>query len=143
MNEAKHSIAIGFYLRGSKLKPDAISKSLGISPDRSQYSGEHHGTPTGRTYLRNIGLWALEAKIDPDSNNLSDYIDKLLSKIPFDHKKISELDGVEEACIDIFLAKTSDTDGGGTCEFEIRPDQIAEFSRIGVPVQFTITAVNP
>lgn len=142
MAEEDYKVSVALYLRGSELDPSAVSNALGRMPDRSQYKGERQSGAAGQEYLRNIGLWALEAQLETDSGKLADYIDALLSKIDFDNRAISKLRGLEEAFIAVFMAKNPDEEGGGTYEFEISPSQMAELSRLGVPVRFTITVVS-
>lgn len=137
-----YKISVGLYLRGAGLDPAKVSDYLGKTPDRSQYKGERQRGGKGREYLRNIGLWAIETKLEPESGNLEDYIDDLLSKIDFNHENISHLNDIEEAYIDIFVAAESDQSSSGTCDFEMSPHQITELSRIGLPVRFTIAIVK-
>ena len=44
--------------------------------------------------------------------------------------------------LDVFIAIDADTDGGGTCEFELTPQDVAELTRLGLPVRFTVTVVK-
>jgi hypothetical protein len=131
MDEARSSISVALYLRGYDLDPIAVSKALRTKPDKSQYRGERQFGTEGRSYVRNIGLWAIVAKLEPESNSVTDYIDVLLSRIDFDRKAISKLSGLEEVYVDIFVAKMSDDDGGGTWELEISAAQMAKLSQIG------------
>src|SRR5690349_8232559 len=142
MGESSYKISVGLYLRGADIDPAQISKLLRKVPDRSQRRGERQSGAGGREYVRNIGLWALEAKVQPESSKVADYVDELLSRIDFDHTAISKVDGLEEAYIDIFMAREPDEGGGGTTEYEMTPSQMRELSRIGIPVRFTIAVVN-
>ena len=94
-------------------------------------------------YIKKGGMWALKAMIEPDTSELDDYLDDVLSRVDFGHDDIARLDGLEVAYFDIFMARMSDDDGGGTCEFEMKPHQIDKLSQLGVPVQFTIAVTSP
>ena len=139
VDRPEFTISVSLYLHGHDLDPAAVSKMLGTEPDSSHRRGERRPGKEGRQYVRKSGMWALEARIEPDSGELADYIDDLLSKIDFSHEEITQLGGLERAYVDIFMAKMPDVCGGGTCEFEMTSHQVAELSRLGVPVQFTIS----
>jgi len=143
MGETTFKITVGLYLRGADLDPTAINGILGTEPDVSQRRGERQlGKKTGREYVRNIGLWALKAKPQPESNRLADYLDELLSRINFDHPAISKISGLEEAYVDIFIARRADESGDGITECEMTPQQLKKLSRIGIPIRFTIEVIS-
>ena len=145
MSEADYVISVALYLHGFDLNPDAVSEALGIRPDRSWHRGERqHGKKTGRVYVRKAGLWVLEAKVNPESSNVADYLDALLSRIDFDAEALAQLGGLEEAYVDIFVATTSDEEfGGAQCELGFSPTQIERLARLGVPVNLTVDVSRP
>lgn len=67
--------------------------------------------------------------------------ESLASKLLADGLVIADLPHVEEAYIDVFIAKDADDDGGGTCEFDLGGASIALLEKLGLPVRFTVAIV--
>lgn len=133
-------IIVGLYLRGDDLDPMIVSKRLGIIPSRSQYRGEEKATSTKKKYIAKIGLWALIEESDTsDPSRLSVHINHLTSKVNIGESTIYGIDGVQEAYIDVFIAKNSDEDGEGTCEFELSKENITALQTSGLPIRFTVS----
>jgi hypothetical protein len=137
MKADDYKIIVALYLRGEDLDPDAVTKTLGISPSRFQRKGEKKVTSTNHEYVAKIGMWGLIA--DSDSYLLGDHITQLASSIAVGGDVLSSLTGVQEAYVDIFVAATADEDGDGTCEFELSKENLVALERMGLPVRLTVT----
>jgi hypothetical protein len=139
MSKEEYKLDVTIYLRGDDLDPSSVSTSLGISPSKSQYKGEKRVTSTNREFVTKIGVWALAA--ETKSSSLSVHIDELRSKIGGKGPLINIV-GVQEAYLDVFMSKTSDDTGSGTCEFQLSSESIKALESLGLPVQFTVDFVR-
>jgi hypothetical protein len=137
----KELISVGLYLRGDNLDPKIVTKKLGVVPSDAQYRDEKKITSTQREYRTKIGLWALIA--ESESVKLSDLIKQVTAKVKLDAKALHNIEAVQEAYLDVFIARDSDEDGEGTTEFELSNDNISDIARLGLPVNFTVTFVKP
>jgi hypothetical protein len=141
--QKNYVISVGLYLRGDELDPKFISKKLGVIPSESQYKGEEKITSTNHKYITKIGVWALISESESDSCIVADHIDQLTSKIISKKVSITELAGVQEAYVDVFIAADADDKGECTCEFQLIKENIEALERLGLPVRFTVTAGRP
>jgi hypothetical protein len=132
---------VAIYLRGPDLDPVHVSNVLGIGPSRSQFRGEKRLSAAKIESVAKIGLWALVN--DGDARTVEQAISQVVSKIPKDAPSLLDIDGVDEAYIDVFIAVDADTDGGGSCGFVLSPEQVKLLSSINLPVQFNIGVVRP
>jgi hypothetical protein len=55
---------------------------------------------------------------------------------------LTDIAGVQEAYVDVFVAADADDDGGGTCEFQLSQENVRALNRLGIPVQFTVAVVK-
>ena len=86
------------------------------------------------------GLWALVAKTE--SGDLPVHIQELASKIGDGGPVLTDIAGVQEAYVDVFVAVDADDDGGGTCEFQLSQENVRALDRFGIPIQFTVAVVR-
>ncbi len=133
-------IEVSLYLRGDNLDPNIVSKKLGITPTTSHVKGGKRITSTNREYVAKIGLWAIS--VDSESRELSDHVSLLVSKIKVDGTLMRSIEGVQEAYIDVFIAKDADEDGGGTFEFEMSQENISALGRLNLPIRYEVALVN-
>lgn len=133
---AKTPFMVTLYFRGQNLRPDLITKRLGISPTETRRKGEKRLGGQGRSYINTIGIWALQTTTT--SKKLSTHLGELTSKVK-SLEKIDKTVGVEEAYIDVFLCfkRTEDSD---SYEFSISKKNIKEINSLGIPVQFTVSS---
>lgn len=140
MMESDYLFDVAIYLRGDNLDPTHVSTVLGIVPSKSQYKGEKKVTPTNQEFVVKIGLWALVA--ETKSSDLPVLIQELSSKIGDRGPVLTGITGVEEAYVDVFVAVDANDDGGGTCEFELSPENVRALNLFGMPVRFTVAIVR-
>jgi hypothetical protein len=144
MKTKKYSTSVSICLRGDKLDPDLITNILGVKPSRSQYRGEKRVTPQGREYTKKNGAWTIS--IDSNTTDpiiLCDDINKLTSTFGIPPTSLHNLEGVEDAYIDVFIAADPDEDGGGSCAFQFNEQNVTALSKLGLPIHFTIEVVTP
>ncbi len=139
MNKSDSIYKIFLYLKGDSLDPDDVTIRLHTEPTKSHKKGEKWLTSSGKEVMESTGLWALSA---PTTKSLSDALDKLSSTLIDNGAVLSELPGLEEAYIDIFIAVDADENGGGTSEFDIDEKSVASLAKLGFPVRFTIAIVS-
>lgn len=140
MTERDYTFEVAVYLRGDALDPNHVSELLGVAPSKAQYKGETRQTSTNQNFVTKIGLWALVAQ--SKSSDLFELIDELTSKIKKSGVSLLEIDGVQEAYADVFIAMDADEDGEGTCEFQLTPENLKALDCLGIPTRFTVAVVK-
>jgi len=144
MKTRDYKIIVGLYLRGDDLDPVFVSEKLGVSPSRSQYKGERKVTSTNCEYIAKIGMWALIEESDTsDTSVLSVHIDQLASKVGMGGITFRDIEGVQEAYVDVFIAADADEDGEGTYEFQLNGQNVTVLHQLGLPVRFTVAILTP
>lgn len=140
MSRSEDKVIVALYIRGVDLDPDLVTKRLGIAPSRTQRRGETRTTSTNRDYVTKLGLWALISDIK--SNTVNDNLRNLITLLSTQSDLISGIPGVQEAYFDLFIASEVDDHGNGDCAFEITADVIANLSKFGLPVRFSLAVVK-
>jgi len=76
-----HRSTASLRIIGEALKPEDISELLGCAPTYAHIKGhEWQGKKAGKAYIKDFGLWALNAN-DCEPENLDQQVDWLLSKL--------------------------------------------------------------
>lgn len=140
MNKDTYDFEVTLYLVGTDLDPAHVSTVLGIEPSKSQIRGERKITSTKREFTTQTGLWALVVR--RESTDLSALLDELVSRLPALRPELTDITGVDDAYVDVFGAVDADSDGGGTCEFELSARCINTLRDLTVPARFTIAVVK-
>jgi hypothetical protein len=135
MAKKKPLIGVAIYIRGERLNPDYVSQILRIQPSRSQKKGALK--PGSTRFIAKIGMWTL--KLKSNSRSISHLIEELLAKFDNPPARLDEIDGVEDACLDIFVPLSHDSRIDGTLEFALTKDQIVKLSQLGLSASFTVT----
>jgi hypothetical protein len=138
--ESACKIAVAIYLRGDDLDPSHVSTALGLEPSHSQFKGEKRSTSTNKEFTTQIGLWAL--KFEAESNDLPALLEKLVLKVEGKNIVFTEIAGVQEAYVDVFMAVDTDDDGGGDCVFQLSERNTRTLAKLGLPVHFTVAVVR-
>ncbi len=142
----KTLISVAIYLRGHELNPAHVSQVIGLQPTRFQRRG---GLRAGsEKFVAKIGMWTLQAK--SESRSVSNLVEDLLAKIGDPPVPLDQIEGVEDACLDIFIA--TDKDGNGKLEFpppcgigtsaiewKLTDDHIRKLSQLGLSACFTVS----
>jgi len=127
-------IDVAIYLRGDDLRPDEVSRVLGITPSRCQRKGELSGE--SKSVVAKIGLWSISAQTE--SRVISDHLDELFSRLQHVNIKLPEIPGVTDAYLDIFVAPERQPSISGTAEIKLTRGQIDELSRLGLSLETTV-----
>lgn len=139
MTSPNPKIRVGLYLRGDKLRPEAVTRELGIEPTQAWAKGDARPTSSSVQLIAKTGVWAFLS--DRDSPNLSEHLHDVVSKINVKISPLLSTVGAEEAYLDIFVAKATDSDGGGTFEFDFTEHELRSISSLAISVRFTVAAV--
>jgi hypothetical protein len=134
MKAREPRLIIAIYLRGDQLKPDHISEVLGLQPSRCQKKGELRAG--SKTVISKIGVWTLIAQTD--SPSITDHIDELLRTLRAPPMPLDQIDGVEEAYLDIFVALEQEHDQQETVEVMLSKTYTQALNRLGLGLQFTV-----
>ncbi|WP_175445006.1 DUF4279 domain-containing protein [Janthinobacterium sp. MP5059B] len=133
-------IDVSVYLRGDSLDPVTVSSLLGIEPSKSRRKGECWTTSSNREVTAKIGIWAIVA--DANSSGLQAVVDEVTTRFRDNRINLSEINGVEEAYVDVFVAIDAEADGGGTCNFQLSKENVSALNSLGLPVRFTVSVIK-
>jgi len=135
MIKKKLLISVAIYLRGHRLNPDHVTQTLNVQPSRSQKKG---GFKPGSTrFVAKIGMWTL--KVKSNSRSIAELINELFQKIGNLPVRLDEIEGVEDACLDIFVPLSKNGKIDETLEFVLTKSQIVKLSQLGLSACFTVT----
>jgi hypothetical protein len=134
-------IAVSLYFWGEGLIPAKISNVLGVSPTQSQAKGEVKTTSTGKKVTAKGGMWGFSSDYEVVGQYLSEHISFLRSKLGQRASQIPSLEGVQDSCVDVFIAAETGAEGA-TCEFELTTANVAALMELGLPVRFTVAQVK-
>jgi hypothetical protein len=125
-------VEVAIYLCGKRLQPAHVSQVLNLQPSKSQTKGGP--TCHSTKFIAKVGLWALVAQ--SHSTVVSDHIEELLKKIGSPPTPLDEIDGVEAAQMDVFVAVEDDDEK--TIQIVIPRSQLKEIVQLGLSAQFTL-----
>lgn len=126
---------IAIYLRGERLRPDNISHLLGLQSSRSQERG---GFCSGsKTAVAKIGVWTLIAQAE--SRSIVDHVDELLKKVGSPTTPLDQIDGVDEAYLDIFITPDYEHREREPVEGMLTREHLTALDRLGLCLQFTVS----
>jgi Domain of unknown function (DUF4279) len=131
--EGKALVAVSILLRGAELDPAFVSKALGIEPTRAQKRGGF--TNASEKFIAKIGVWRL--KLASDTRSFESMIEELLERIGSPVVSLAEIAGVEDACLDLFIAW--DDGPNEMVDFKLTRDQAEKLSRLGLGISFTVS----
>jgi hypothetical protein len=93
-------VTFRLYLRGDNLAPDEVTRLIGLEPNRTQTKGLPLGSASS-SRLSKFGLWVLAREAKDERYLLANFLQDLETASRRSGKKFLEIDGVEEAWIDI------------------------------------------
>ena len=129
------SLAIGVWLvlRGPQLEHTLVSNILNLEPSVKLVRGQPR--PEFPAAIAKNGLWSLESSVNSDC--VVDHVQDILSKLEKCSCDLSQIAGVADAFLDIFVSE-SDLNGERlTVSFVIDADQIKRLAELGLAVQYT------
>jgi hypothetical protein len=135
MTNKNQFISVAISLRGYELNPDHVSQVLGIQPSRAQKNGEFK--PGSTKFIAKIGLWAISSK--SNSRSISKVVGELFKKIGNPPTRLDEIEGVEDAYLDVFVPLSHRGKVDKTLEFVLTKRQISKLSQLGLSTFFTIS----
>jgi hypothetical protein len=133
-------VDVALYLHGHSLDPAQVTSMLGVSPSKARVEGEKWHTCTNKEVVTKIGFWELTARAE--STLLSDQILWLRQKLSCAKCYPSDIPGVQQVEISIFVALGSDEDGAVDYESQFTAEDLAWLSSIGATVSFSFTYVK-
>ena len=141
MNDTRVLHTVAIYLKGDDLVPEELNARIGTEADESHRRGDNYISANGKEITRRTGLWKL-TRTEKSALDLPRLLKQLTSELSAKNASLSDLPGVEEAFVDVFIAQTADAGGGGTSEFEIDSSSIAELGKLGLPIRFTVAIIR-
>jgi hypothetical protein len=127
----KPLVAVSVILRGSDLDPDLVTKLLGIEPSRFQKRGgfKHKS----QKFVAKFGLWSVKSSSRTRSFNTM--IDDLLNKFRNSPCPLDEIEGVQDAQLDIFVGWA---DGPNESrEFNLTKMHTRTLAQLGLAISFS------
>src|SRR5438046_1272371 len=134
MAKPKYLLDVSICLNGDALDPARISELLGVTATTSRRKGEKRFIPSNREVVAKIGVWILLIEKDLNTIDLPPIVEELVEKIGAKRTALSRIPDVDNAYVDVFIATKSESDGGGTCEFELSAQNVAALKELGLPV---------
>ncbi|HTS18732.1 MAG TPA: DUF4279 domain-containing protein [Verrucomicrobiae bacterium] len=135
VTEKAQFVSVAIYLRGYGLNPEHVSQVLSVRPSRSQKKGGfRHGSTK---YTAKIGVWTLNIK--SKSHSISELVGTLLQTIGNPPARLDEIEGVEEAYLDVFVPLSQHGKIERTLEFALTRSQIEKLTQLGLSACFTIS----
>ena len=136
------SYQLSVYLKGDALDPSELTALLCVEATKSHAKGKRWFTSNQKEVVEKTGLWTLVLQ-GSDGEELSALVSRM--KIALGNRAVllDRLPGVQEAYLDVLALIDADEHGGGTCEFDLDMQSIADLHSIGLRVQFTIAVVVP
>jgi len=120
---------------GDNLSPDEITKSLGVSPSRSEKKGDVTiGKSSNTQRIAKTGRWSLETNL-PDEIDVEIKINNLLDSVTNDSLVWSELSAKYK--IDIFCGLFMEAENRG---FSLSVSTLRRLASLGIEVGFDIYA---
>ncbi|MBA3353105.1 MAG: DUF4279 domain-containing protein [Blastocatellia bacterium] len=116
------------------MRSDYVSKVVGIQPTEEQQRGE---SIRGSKAIAKIGLWALVAQTK--SRSIPEQMDELLTKIGSPTKPLDQIDGVDEAYLDIFVTPDYEHQEREPVEGMLTREHLTALDRLGLCLQFTMS----
>ncbi|WP_434111119.1 hypothetical protein [Methylocaldum sp. GT1TLB] len=133
-------VDVVLYLRGHSLDPALVSATLGVDASKARMTGEKWRTRTDKEVVTKIGFWKLISQTE--STSLSDRIGWLRQKLVSAKCSPSDIPGVQEVELSIFVALGSDEEGAVDYESQFTAEDLAWLSSIGATVSFSFTYVK-
>lgn len=133
MSKEEDLLIVSIYLKGGQLKPSAVSDALLIQPTRSHELGELLGK--SKEIAARTGVWVTTAQTK--STQFADHIEELLGNFRFFSSRLDEIEGVEDAFFDIFIASDAPIDGD--CSFALDKSTVRRIGQLGLGLQFTVS----
>lgn len=141
MRTSNYKIEVAIYLRGEFLDPVEISKLLGVNPTTSRVKGQSLHSTGGQQGTAKIGVWGLAVKVDTSTLEIASLVDDLFGKLGDPKVSLTTLPQVAEAYLDVFIGANAKPTGGGTCEFRLSAENLANLQRLGLPIHLTVAVV--
>lgn len=141
MNNNNLFFHASIYLKGDNLEPAKLTSLLGITPSFSHSKGKRWHTSAGSEVVERTGLWAVTIKSETQIE-LTEALETLSRQLSANNHIITEMPGIEEAYLDVFIAAHTDANGECDCEFSLNEKSLSAIGKLGLPMKFTVT-VSP
>lgn len=134
MTKREHFMSASICLRGHSLNPDHVSTVLGVHPSRTQKTGELK--PRSKRFIAKTGLWALSAR--RKSHSVSEIVDALLQQLGSIAVQLDEIEGCEDAFLDVFVTISHGGKVDGPLEVALTKCQMSRLGELGLSFCLTV-----
>jgi len=140
MPQKNSLLEVSLYLKGTELDVEGVSRRLGVTPTKVNRRGEPkvraQESPTYATTT-----WKFSRKAE--SRDVNGTLIELLDSINMTTRPM-DMEGVDDAFIDVFLAQTVEPgELGSSIEWTLSAEALVALQRIGLSVRFSVCNVEP
>lgn len=134
-------ISVRLYIQGDDLRPDDITRLLGVQPTRSHARGDARTLPDGRVATEKIGVWVWKTSVDAEDARLSDCLQALQGAFGRSAETLTILPNAEAIWIDVHVVEelALGDDHDGNVAFTLTSQDIGALNTLGLPVEFTVS----
>jgi hypothetical protein len=143
----KPYISVSVLLKGDQLDPDLVSKELGIPADTSRRKGEVRcgKQPGAKPYTAKTGVWRTKSRDHGNGDRTWNEVHRIVGEVLLEFQKrqepLSQIPGVEQAFLDIFICETEKDISDSWTEFFVSSQQIQRVGQLGLALSITTTLV--
>jgi|SRR5579864_395766 len=123
-------------ISGEDLRPDEITRLLGIAPTRVHLRGEPRGHGKSCESVWERSLWLLQSPLG-DSRDPVEHLDWLMRVLESKRSAVKGLRG--KYAMDLFCGFSSETGQGG---FTLDAVTVHRLGRLGLPLSFDLYPLN-
>jgi hypothetical protein len=129
------------YLKGDELQPDVLTGILGVDATKGHEKGDRRRLPSGSEVIEKSGMWKLVRH--GDASDVSSMVEDLLRYVHEAGRTVGDLPGVEFGFVDVLVMRSTDGDGGGSCELRLTAAVAGSLAKVGLAMEVTFAVVKP
>lgn len=134
-------ISVQLFVQGDHLQPGTITALVGIEPQVANALGDTWKSPTGKVYVKKVGLWKWGVTEDTQRADLSTLVVRFCEKLKGAAKVVSQLPAAERTWIDVFVCHELQKDAPSEIDFSLSPAALRALCALQLPVEFTTSVV--
>jgi Domain of unknown function (DUF4279) len=134
-------ISVQLFVQGDHLQPDAITTLVGVEPQVANALGDTWTSPTGKIYVKKVGLWKWGVSEDAQGADLSTLVVRFCEKLKHAAKVVLQLPAAERTWIDVFVCHEPEKDASAEVEFSLSPVALRALCSFELPIEFTTSVV--
>ncbi len=134
-------IAVQLFVQGEHLQPVAITEQLGIEPQAAHALGDTWTSPSGKAYVKKVGLWKWGVSENADDADLNTLVLSFCTKLEHVAGNVTRLPGAERTWIDVFVCREQQGRTSAEIDFSLSPTAVRALCAFDLPIEFTTDVV--